>query len=354
MSVLVEALSLIIPRKVLDVSYPGGTDTFMRKMCDPAVPCRLVCADDHLVSVSFHDAASAKVVGDELLGVGIVAVDDDCFQELAFVDQAEGPTLPCPWIEWRKHEDGYSYCWLAGTDPDPMHAPANWTPEQSRNLKFVDIRDEPGRCLSLADEDGRETLLDFKTGAVLTAPSRRPATGTPATPAATEDDATMPADSTRNDEGAPDPAGGLLIGAMRAVLDEGDRRYFMLSPETLTLSFRTDAVTYHVYCVARDKTDLVQITANYGSHVPHDRRVAIAEALARINDRIGLGNFELVFESGEIRFRIGMDVEDGILSGKMVENMLGSLCHCMESYHGALMRVAFGGVEPVVALAEVP
>jgi hypothetical protein len=173
-SVLVEALSLIIPRKVLDVSYPGGTDAFMSRMCDPAVPCRRVCADDRLVSVSFSGADEARIVGGELLALGIVALDDGRFYEMAFIDQAEGPTMPCDWIEWRKHKDGFSYCWLSGTDPDPMHAPANWTPEQSRSLTFHDFRDEPGRCLLLAEEDGKETWIDFNTGEIANGLSPRP------------------------------------------------------------------------------------------------------------------------------------------------------------------------------------
>ncbi|HEY5021203.1 MAG TPA: hypothetical protein VII30_01820, partial [Gemmatimonadaceae bacterium] len=83
MSVLVEALSLIVLRKVLDTNYPGGTDAFMERMREPRARCRLVCADEQLVSLSFVALAEACVVEDELCALGVVSVENEHFLELA-------------------------------------------------------------------------------------------------------------------------------------------------------------------------------------------------------------------------------------------------------------------------------
>jgi hypothetical protein len=366
MSVLVEALSLIIPRTVLDVSYPGGTDAFMLKMCEPDVPSRLVCADEELVSVSFPGADAAQVVGAQLLELGIVAVDEDCFVEMAFVDQADGPTLPCDWIEWRKCKGGYTCCWLAGTDPDPMHAPANWTPEQSRRLVFTDYRSEPGRCLKLGDDAGAETWLDFHTGQI--ASGLKPLAPTlPATPTTGEKDLLeTPPNPFNGNDGADDDKpddeldeileeilrGGDddLMGTVRSMLDANTYRYQQTSPETLMFTIRNEHATYNLFFAVQVKKSLVQLMSNYGSNAPADRRGAVAEALSRINTVLGLGSFELDFADGDIRFRVACDVEGGLFSEKMASNMLSCTMYCMERFHDALMRVMFAGAEPADAL----
>jgi hypothetical protein len=354
LSVLVEALSLIIPRKVLDLSYPGGTDAFMRRMCDPEVPSRRVCADDQLVSVSFLTGDDAQVVGRQLLDHGIVAVDEGHFQEMAFVDQRQGPTMPCDWLEWRRHEEGYTYCWVAGTDPEPMRAPADWTPEQSRAFIFHDIRDEPGRCLKLAEEEGREIWIDFQTGAIDEGPPLRATADSPADHTASEDATTMGEQAPEESDSSWEGDGGVLLSIVRAMLDGHGYRYQQLDAESLSLTIRNEHGTYAVFFNAKDATDLVRLSCSYGSNAPEDRRVAVAEAMTRINARIGLGNFELDFQDGEMRYRTGMDVEEGLLSEKMADNMLGVAFYYMDRFHDALMAVAFGGAEPAVAVAEVP
>jgi hypothetical protein len=368
MSVLVEALSLIIPRTVLDVSYPGGTDAFMRKMCEPDIPSLLVCADDELVSVSFPGAQAATAVSAQLLDLGIIAVDEDCFMEMAFVDQAVGPTMPCDWIEWRKDEAGYTCCWLAGTDPDPMHAPLNWTPGQSHHQGCQDHREEPGRCVKLADDDGTETWLDFKTGHVVSGLTPLPQPHASGDQAKGGDELAYAPDPFPNDdaEGGDEELSDIdevleeilhgsaddLMSIVRSMLDNNTYRYQQPSSETLTFTIRNEHATYNLFFAVQVTKSLVQLMSNYGSHAPAHRRVAVAEALSRINTALGLGNFELDFDDGDIRFRVACDVEDGLLSEKMASNMLSCTMYCMERFHGALMRVMFADVEPAAALVD--
>ncbi len=327
----------------------------MSKMSDPSVGCRLVCADDQLVSASFLGAKEARLAGGRLIAHGIVEVEGDRFHEMAVVDQVNGLEIPCDWIEWRKHPDGYTYCWVAGTDPDPLHVPENWTPEHSRGVTFEYFHDEPGRCLKLAEEDGREVWLDFQTGAIeslLPHPHTPEPVEGPALPTAAM---TIVRDGLfLNGEGAPDADGGKLMAIVRAVLDAYDCRYQMRTPEALAVTIRNTLATYAMFFTATDATGVVRLTCSYGSNVPEDRRIAMAEAMSRINGRIRLGNFEMDFEDGELRFRVSIDVDEGILSERMVENMWACAFHTTDRFHQALMRVAFADVEPAIAIAEVP
>src|ERR1043166_9882142 len=56
MSVLIEALTMVVPRRVLDVSYPGGPGAFLQALAGLERPPRFVCdGDPELVAASFHD-----------------------------------------------------------------------------------------------------------------------------------------------------------------------------------------------------------------------------------------------------------------------------------------------------------
>lgn len=351
MSVLVEALSLIIPRIVLDISYPGGADSFFETMLTVPLPCRHACSDDKLVSVSFFGLADARVIHDELQSLGIVGVQDDRFVELACIDQRAGPTMPCEWLEWAKHEEGYTSCWMAGRDPGPLSAPPGWTPEQSRGMTFHDYRSDPGRAIQLGEEaDGDEIWLDFQTGEILKLDPFIPE-------GRTVDEEAETLFTVSKSDGASIPerleaANASLLSTIRAMLDARSYKYLQIDESSLTMNFHNERGSYGLYFTTNDKIDFVGLSATYGSRIPDQRRVAIAEALSRINLGIWLGNFELDFSEGHLRFRIGIDVEDGSLSETMVSNLLAVTLQAMERYHVPLMRIAFGDVEPVIALSE--
>jgi hypothetical protein len=352
MSVLVEALSLVVPRKVLDVSYPGGTDAFLEKLLDPSFSCRFTCADDDLVSVSFFATVDAQVAFAELTSAGIVAIDDGKFYEIAYLEQGKGPTIPCDWLEWQKHGEGYTSCWLAGTDPGRFHAPPDWTPEQSLRLTFQDWRETPGRCLRLAvNADGMEVWLDFETGDIA---ALEPLSPNVASPEIGEGERKRLAeDQSPANRREVNSSEGALCRVVRSMLDSKGYTYQQITPEPLSFVQPGAVGNYMVYFTTNDQTDFVGLSIMYGSKIPENRRLALAEAVCRINHLLWIGNFELDFETGDLRCRFGMDVEGGLMSETMVSNMFGCLLHSVERYHQPLMRIAYGNVEPEAALKSV-
>jgi hypothetical protein len=166
-SVLIEALTLVVPKVVLDVSYPGGSDAFLDALLHVAQPPRYICnGDEHLINASFYDPEHIRPAERMLQAQGVIGVDGGKFIEFACLDQRFGPTMPCDWLDFRRHRQGFSYAWLRGSSPGDMAAPDGWTAEQSKRLVRRDIRDEAGRCLLLASENGLETWIDFATGEV--------------------------------------------------------------------------------------------------------------------------------------------------------------------------------------------
>jgi hypothetical protein len=145
-----------------------------------------------------------------------------------------------------------------------------------------------------------------------------------------------------------------LMGVVCAMLDSFGYNYLELDDATIHLAVGNPRGTYQIYFTATDATDFVRIICQFGSRIPVDRRSSVAEALNRINWKTGIGSFEMDMSDGELRYRIGMDVEAGLFSEKMADNMLGFSLHMMEKYHEPLMRIAFGDADPETAIVEVP
>lgn len=376
MSVLVEALTLIVPKKVLDVSYPGGHEAFMEAMLELERPPRFVCGlDPHLVNVSFYDPDHLTPAADMLVRHGVVPVDDDRFYELAYVDQKFGPTMPCAWLEWRQHRDGFTYAWLAGTEPGDMATPVGWTPEQSRQLVRHDVRDEPGRCMRIAEEEGLETWLDFETGRIDRGlphrdeaamadtprgaasepagdqPGSQVATGAP--PTSTESTTAlgeMPSEQPDGKQG--DGPGEPLMPMVLAALEERGWKYEVMGPEAVHARVRHPRSTYDVFVTIDDTLRLVCCYCMLPVHVPADRRAAVADLINRINWPLVLGCLEMDPDDGEVRYRASVDVEGGQFAPRMLNNMLSMGLHTLDRYHEAVMRVVFGYVEPEDAIVS--
>jgi hypothetical protein len=122
MSVMCEAISVIVRVDVLERSYPGGVAGY-----EAACPNATFCRDDELTRVGFMhpDDARAFIAGVEATAA-LTALDGDEFADLAVVDQFEGVTMTCRWLQWDVM-DGVTRAWLRGSEPGVLATPAGWS-----------------------------------------------------------------------------------------------------------------------------------------------------------------------------------------------------------------------------------
>ena len=343
MSVLIEALTMVVPRRVLDVSYPGGTGTFLQALAGLERPPRFVCeGDPELVAASFHDQRHLEPAYD-LLEEYLICSDGKEFVELALVREGQGPPMPCGWLEWKNHEDGFTFAWHAGGEPGMLAAPERWTPEQSQVLPRAtrDVRDEPGRAMRLGCSGGRETWLDFETGRLVDCEARE---------AGAAADAGEPPPAERVQPATAEP--GPLMEVVSGVLEARGWECQCRGPNHLSSRVRNGRFGFDLLLLADEEAGQVCCGAVFTTRVPERRRTAVVEALARANWGLRMGNFEMDLSDGEVRFRTGVTLSDGELTPGMVEAMLQTVLGTSEFYHDAVMRVAFGEVEPEVAIGE--
>ncbi len=75
--------------------------------------------------------------------------------------------------------------------------------------------------------------------------------------------------------------------------------------------------------------------------VPDDRRPEVANLLTRANYALAVGNFELDFDDGEVRFKTVLDVE-GQLEPARVKRMVRANGLAMETYLPGIAAVITG------------
>lgn len=88
-------------------------------------------------------------------------------------------------------------------------------------------------------------------------------------------------------------------------------------------------------------------------NVPEAKRVLMAEFITRANYGLRIGNFEMDFEDGELRYRTSLDVENDQLSLSLVSNLVYSNVWTMDRYLPGLFEVVYGTSSPEEAIQKV-
>jgi hypothetical protein len=168
MSVLIEALSVVVLRTSIEDRYIGGWTAF-----EGHVPNATLCTDGSLVRVGFMGPPDAQAFIAELEGDGLRFLVDGIATDLAVVDQQEGPLNPCRWLAFGQLqlESGgtVAMCWLADGEASPgvLATPPGWEFEGSlsQQFKFVPA-DEIAHRLQLLrkNDEGKDVYLDLDTG----------------------------------------------------------------------------------------------------------------------------------------------------------------------------------------------
>ncbi len=86
---------------------------------------------------------------------------------------------------------------------------------------------------------------------------------------------------------------------------------------------------------------------------PEDKRPVLADMLTRANYGLYIGNFELDFNDGEVRFKTSLDVENDRLSHALTKGAVYANVSIMDKYLPGIMSVIYGGASPTEAIAQI-
>ena len=84
-----------------------------------------------------------------------------------------------------------------------------------------------------------------------------------------------------------------------------------------------------------------------------EKRTAVAEFITRANYGMRVGNFEMDFNDGEVRFKISVDVDNHELTQALVSNHVYANVWTMDRYLPGLFAVVYSDISPLEALEKV-
>ena len=88
-------------------------------------------------------------------------------------------------------------------------------------------------------------------------------------------------------------------------------------------------------------------------NAPEVKRLAVAEFLTWANYGMIIGNFEMDFNDGEVRYKTSIDVEGDRLSPALVKQLAYANVLTMDRYLPGIMAVIYGDVPPAEAVAQI-
>ncbi len=117
--------------------------------------------------------------------------------------------------------------------------------------------------------------------------------------------------------------------------------------------FQGDSGQWTCYAQVREDAEQFIFYSLCPVNAPEEMRPWVAEYLTRANYGLLLGNFEMDFGDGEIRFKTSIDVEGDRLTTALTRQLVYSNVVMMDRYLPGLMKVIYGGLSPSEAIAEI-
>ncbi|MBN1260177.1 MAG: YbjN domain-containing protein [Anaerolineae bacterium] len=87
--------------------------------------------------------------------------------------------------------------------------------------------------------------------------------------------------------------------------------------------------------------------------VPDAQRAAVAEFLTRANYGLRIGNFEMDFSDGDVRYKSSLDFEGTELLPTLIKNAIYPAVQTMDRYLPGLMAVIYAGKSPEETIVEI-
>lgn len=121
----------------------------------------------------------------------------------------------------------------------------------------------------------------------------------------------------------------------------------------LQMAFQGENGRWTCYAKAKDEKQQFIFYSFCPIAIPEDKRPVIAEFLTRANYGMTIGNFELDFTDGEIRYKTSIDVEGDQLTYALIKTLAYTNVSMMDEYLPGIRAVLENDIAPSDAIAEI-
>lgn len=145
-----------------------------------------------------------------------------------------------------------------------------------------------------------------------------------------------------------------IFSAMMTFFTEDDWDFTIQSERPiLQMTFQGDTGQWICYARAKEEDEQFIFLSVSPVNSPPDKLLAVAELLTRINYGLPIGNFEMDFDDGEIRYKTSIDVEGSHLDPALIRTLVYANVQAMNTYLPAIMAVIRENVSPAEAIAAI-
>lgn len=121
----------------------------------------------------------------------------------------------------------------------------------------------------------------------------------------------------------------------------------------LQLAFQGDRGRWACLAHCNDPASQIVFYSLCPIQVPADRFTDMTKLLMRANDGLIIGNFELNFETGEIRYKTSLDVEGDRLSVALVKTLVYTNVQTLDTYLPGIISLLEKRCTPVEAIEQI-
>ncbi|MBD2561276.1 MULTISPECIES: type III secretion system chaperone family protein [Nostoc] len=121
----------------------------------------------------------------------------------------------------------------------------------------------------------------------------------------------------------------------------------------LGMGFQGDNGEWSCYALVREEQKQFIFYSVSPLETPKEKRFQVAEFLTRANYGMMVGNFELDFADGEVRYKTSVEAEVTNLNSALIKTMVYTNLRMMDKYLPVLMSVIDGDLSPTEAIAQV-
>jgi hypothetical protein len=123
--------------------------------------------------------------------------------------------------------------------------------------------------------------------------------------------------------------------------------------ESVSLEIKMENSNYTCYAIVDDEDNIFKFYSTSPLKTPKKKLLQIAELLTRANYGLTLGNFEMDFEDGEVRYKTSILVGDRELDYPVIKGMVYLNLFTIDKYLPAIMKVIYTNISPEEAITQI-
>lgn len=128
--------------------------------------------------------------------------------------------------------------------------------------------------------------------------------------------------------------------------------YNEINPNVIHLGFQGKSCSWQVYLQVRPVQYQLVIYSVSPINAPVAQIERVMEFITRANYGMIMGNFELDYSDGEIRYKTSLDVENDELSVELIRNIFAANVLIMDRYMQGVLSVIYGKLDPKAAIQK--